>query len=150
MVILFGVPEGDEFVSGSSLTLNCSIELTETFLQWFYDANPFANYIIHSADSYPLTVEATNTTYNALVGGVDIQILAAMIEGDIGNIMTSFLSTMTVNVSALQEAGVSKIACGNSFLMNSVRLEAIIQGQYVCYKSSKAVEFKGVWEKHGH
>ncbi len=108
------------------MTFNCSIQLSDTVLRWFYDADQFADYAINLADSYPLAVEAENATYNAVVGGVDIQILAATHDSDQN--MASYLSTMTVNVSALQEAGLSKVACGSFTVMSTVRLADIIQG----------------------
>ena len=98
-----------------------------TVLRWFYDTFVFTQYAFNPADSYPLTVEAINATYNTLVGGVDIQILAANLVAD--RSMVSFLSTMTVNVSALQKAGISNISCGSSLnVISTARLANIIQG----------------------
>ena len=50
-----------------------------------------------------------NETYSALLGGVDIQIVAVSSQPDI---IISIQSTMTVNISALQISGVTNVSCG--------------------------------------
>ena len=94
------------------VTFNCSVVDLPATLRWFIDNNEFATSPFVPSNSYPLSVEPTNATYNALVGGVNVQILAASLNVD-NRDMASFLSTMTVNISALSEAGVSSISCGS-------------------------------------
>ena len=92
---------------------NCSAEdLSSTNLRWLIDGNIFASYLLDPDDEYPIAVEPSNTTLNALIGGVDIQILAASQNEDNLDI-ASYLSIMTVNnISALQGAGASTLSCG--------------------------------------
>ena len=104
------------------VTFNCSVHLSATTLRWFYNADPIADYAINPAHSYPRSLALDDTTiYNSLAGGVDIQILAAIFEDETRS-MASFLSTMRVNVSALQEAGVSNVACGTFNMMSTIQL----------------------------
>ena len=63
-----------------------------------------------------------NETFNAAVGGVAVRILVAN--------RTNFLSTMTVNISALQEAGITTVQCGN--LGTSSKLRATSSGRKLC------------------
>ena len=92
------------------VTFTCSADML-TVLRWFVSDDLFATYDVIPSDLYPLTVEPVNATYNALVGGVNVQILAASLNED-NQDFASFLSTMTVNISALQDAGVTNVSCG--------------------------------------
>ena len=94
-----------------AVTFTCSAVNLDTVLRWFVNDDLFASYDLIPSDMYPLTVEPVNATYNALVGGADVQILAASLNEENQN-FASFLSTMTVNISALQDAGVSHVSCG--------------------------------------
>ena len=94
------------------VTFTCSaVDLPTNVLRWFVNDDLFASYDVIPSDVYPLTVELTNTTYNDLVGGVDVQILAASLNED-DQSFASFLSTMTANISALQDVGVTNVSCG--------------------------------------
>ena len=114
-------------------------------LQWFFSDRQFALYPISQTDSYPLTVEPQDTTLNTLVGGVDIQILSASLNEDNPD-QASFLSTMTVNISALQGAGVSTISCGSLGVRQTigVRLNSNI-GQFKCCSSGCGLHLGGEW-----
>ena len=85
-----------------------AMDIVGTSVRWFFNDELFALQDIVNIDEYPFTVEPRNATYNALVGGVNIQIITAGPNVD----LASFNSTLTVNISALQTAGVSSISCG--------------------------------------
>ncbi len=93
------------------VTFSCSAVDFLTTLRWFFNDDLFATYAYIPTPEYPFTVLPGNATYNALVGSVDIQILEVSLNEDDPD-MASFLSTMTVNISALQGAGVSTVSCG--------------------------------------
>ena len=80
-------------------------------MRWFFNDQLFAVKDVIFISQYPFTVEPRNATYNALVGGVDIQILGASQNQNNLDVI-SFNSTLTVNISALQRVGVTNISCG--------------------------------------
>ena len=94
------------------VTFTCTAEdLPGATLRWFLNDVLFAVYSFIPQNQYPIPITPENTTYNALASAVDIQILAASPNED--NLdHASFLSTMTVNISALQGAGVRNVSCG--------------------------------------
>ncbi len=94
------------------VTFSCSAVDLLTTLRWFFNDELFATYAYIPTHEYPFTLLPGNATYNALVGGVDIQILEASPNEDNPDSAT-YLSTMTMNVSALQGAGVSTVSCGS-------------------------------------
>ena len=103
---------GDESSLCPIVTFTCiAVNQQEPILNWYFNDDRFARYPFDPdfPSQYPLTLEPENATFNSLVGGVQIQITASGIENN-----ASFLSTMTVNISALQEAGVSTLSCGSS------------------------------------
>ena len=58
-------------------------------------------------------MEPRNTTLNALVGGVVVQILAAS-HNESNPDSANFLSSLTLsNIETLQDAGVTTISCGS-------------------------------------
>ncbi len=94
------------------VTLTCNaVDLPTSILRWFFNSDQLAFYV-YNMDQYPFPVEPQNVTLNDLVGGVDIQILEASLNVNDRDI-TNFLSTMTVNISALQVAGINNISCGS-------------------------------------
>ena len=96
------------------ITVTCSAEnLRSTVLRWFFDDTLFALYALGASEDYPVAVPLVNTTN---VGQVDIQILAATHNLDVA----SFLSTMTTNFSALQEAQISEISCGTFSIRSNI------------------------------
>ena len=105
------------------VTFTClAMEISDS-LRWFFnDVDTFALYAIIPDDVYPLSVQPLNATYNELVGRVDIQIIEASTHEDNPELF-GFLSTMAVNIFALQRAGISKILCGTSGTMDAVTIE---------------------------
>ncbi len=104
------------------VTFSCSaVEFSQTTFRWFFNDDLFAAYPYSPNHQYPFTVPPENATYNALVGGVDVQILEASLNEDDSDIVT-FLSTMTVNISALRGAGVSTVGCGRFSQRSSVNI----------------------------
>ena len=100
-----------------NVTFNCSaINLPSTTLRWFFNNEQFAQYPLTPGDTYPMVIQPTNTTLSGLVGDVAIQILEATNREDNPDV-ASFLSTMTVNISALKEAGVTEVSCGRFDIM---------------------------------
>ena len=95
------------------VTFTCSaVDLSSPILRWFLNDNQFVLYAISPSDEYPLPLEPPNATLNALVGGVNVQILNASFNEDNPDAIASIQSTMTVNISALQGAGVTNVSCG--------------------------------------
>ena len=88
-----------------------AVDIVGTNSRWFFNDELFASVDIVSIDQYPFTVEPSNATYNTLVGGVDVQILAAS-QNESNLDVVSFNSTLTVNISALQIVGVTTVSCG--------------------------------------
>ena len=115
----------------SEAVFTCSTKsLPDTTLRWDLDGNAFALYVLSSQDRYPLTVEPLNTTSSALASRVDIQILEASVNEDSSGTV-SFLSTMAVlNVSALEEAGVTNISCGSISSLSSANTTSIYEEGY--------------------
>ncbi len=95
------------------VTYTCSaVDLASISLQWFFNDLQFAFYSIRLTDEYPVTVEPQGGNFIALASEVNITILVAKPNENNAN-MATFLSTMTVNISALREAGVSTVSCGD-------------------------------------
>ena len=112
----------DTFETCPYVTLICSaVDLPDTALRWFFD-DDFTSFAAYTFDpnnnAYPIHVAPRNRTYNSLLGGVNIQILNASRNED----MASFLSTMMVNVSRLQAAGVSTIKCGSTGTQSTISI----------------------------
>ena len=94
------------------VTFTClAVDLPSPILRWFLNDNQFAAYLGSPSDQYPLTLQPLNATLNVLVGGVNVQILEASFDDNLDAIV-SMHSTMTVNISALQGAGVTNVSCG--------------------------------------
>ena len=90
----------------------CSaVDFESTNVRLFLDNDEFASQDVATIPQYPFTVEPLNATYNALVGGVGVQILEAGLNPDDQD-SASFNTTLTGNISALQAAGVTNISCG--------------------------------------
>ncbi len=88
----------------------CStFDFTSSTLRWFLDNIMIGIYTYNPNDEYPLPVMVSDATLDAQVGGVDIQIMAANLRDN------RLFSTMrmTVNISAVQQAGVHSISCGD-------------------------------------
>lgn len=88
-------------------------DLEASALRWFFNDDLFATYTFVHSHKYPFTLmdpDIVNVTYDALLGGVGIKILSASHNED--NDRSDFLSTITVNISVLQGAGVTDISCG--------------------------------------
>ena len=97
------------------VTFICSdMNLQSAVLRWFLNSRLFATYAYSPSDHYPVTVTPDNAAIalNALVDGVDVQILSVSSNEDNPNDIGSIESTMTVNISALQGAGVTNVSCG--------------------------------------
>lgn len=106
-------------------TFTCSaVDLPSTSLRWFFNGNEFVHYTFIMNDMYPVKVEPTNATFNNLLGGVDIQILEASINRDNPD-RANFLSTMTVNVASVQNAGISIIDCGTFAIKTNISVRQI-------------------------
>lgn len=94
------------------VTFTCSaVNFSSNILWWFLNNKSISSYNADPDHEYPLKWIASNATLNARVGGVQIQILSAMISPDDVN-RASFLSTMEVNNSALHKAGIYSVSCG--------------------------------------
>ena len=93
------------------VTFTCSgVDTLLPSIQWFFDGEALAPFY---HDIYPLRVELYNTTWGALIGGVDIWIVEVSFDEDDPDYIDSFFSTMTVNnISALEGFGVSTVSCG--------------------------------------
>ena len=108
------------------VTFTCSaVDLPATTLRWFFNDDEFARYTFSHGDQYPFAVQPRNATYNSLVGGVDVRMLRASHNED----MASFLSTMTLNISALQEARVYSAGCGSFTTRSTNNITYSNQGQ---------------------
>ncbi len=109
-----------------NVTFTCSaVDLPATVFRWFLNDDTFHFYqypILNPNVEYPITVTPDNATYNTLVGGVKLVIVNASLSVENPDSMASFLSTMTVNISALQEARISTVSCGRIMQRSSVNL----------------------------
>ena len=93
------------------VTFICFAEdLPANSLRWFFNNDDLVGTYDFAAQAhqYPFTVIPHDMT---LAGIVDILILSASLNED--NLdQANFLSTMSVNISMLQELGVSNVSCG--------------------------------------
>lgn len=79
----------------------------------------FAAYSYDPSNQYPLCVEATNLTYNTEIGGAEICVLEATQNAE--NLdRINFISSITVNLTALEAAGVFNISCGRFMARSTI------------------------------
>ncbi len=104
-------------------TFNCiAVDITAVNLRWYFNDESVALYTYEEDDEYPL-----NVTLSTPIPGVMIQIVQASVDAT----SVSYNSTMTANLSALIQEGVSNISCGS---ITSRSNEINIQGMYI-YKN---------------
>ena len=102
------------------VVFTCLAEDIESVLRWNLNSEESAVYTLDTSDTYPITLSLLNTPLNSKVGtnNVDIQILQArQNENNADN--ANFLSTMKVDISALQGANVTTVSCGSSGTRNT-------------------------------
>ena len=105
-----------------TVLFTCSaVNVTSPTLIWFVDDIAFASYT-RVMYQYPFTVVPQNLTFNTQLGGVEILILEATFDPNINRV--NFLSTMRVNISAIQEASIADVGCG--FFSETRRLQDIV------------------------
>ena len=73
-------------------------------IRWYFNDESVALYLYEEDDEYPL-----NVTLSTPIPGVMIQIVQASLDAT----SFSYNSTMTANLSALIQEGVSNISCGS-------------------------------------
>ena len=97
------------------VTFVCSaVDLPSTVLRWFFSNELFAQHSFIPGESYPRpTRTIINTTLNTELGGVDIEIVEASQPNSTREV-TNFISTMKVNISALQKRGLTDVSCGST------------------------------------
>ena len=78
-------------------------------LRWFFDEEQNIFYLFDPSDVYPLQLQVPSD----LAGVMMVQITDATLNET--SVTVNFLSVMSVNVSALMNAGVTEISCGNLF-----------------------------------
>ncbi len=124
------------------MTFTCSaVDLPSTVLRWFLNGDYFALYALDETDLYPLPVQPLNATYNSQVGSVDIQILSASPNQDNQDI-ASFVSKMTVTISALQKAGISTVSCGSIGRRSTVNVQFDPnRGQFIIYSKCRTMTY---------
>ena len=93
-------------------TFTCSaVNFPSTTIRWFLNEDVIAIYPIYPADEYPLKIMTTPPD-------VDVYIQ----EANSRNGLSSFLSFITVNISALRSAMIDFISCGELFLRMSINV----------------------------
>ncbi len=108
-------------------TFTCSaVNLASTALIWFLNDAEISLYTFMSGDQFPINGLVTNASLASQIGGVDVKILSAMQTQS----LRSFLSTMTVNISALREVGIYSISCGSITERTSITI-LVPRGTYV-------------------
>ena len=78
-------------------------------LRWLFDEEQNIFYLFNPSDVYPLQVQIPLD----LTGVMMVQITDASLNET--SLTANFLSIMSVNVSALMNAGVTEISCGSLF-----------------------------------
>ena len=111
----------DSNVTCPLTSLNCTaIDFPGSDLRWFV-GDERLTHTFELSDVYPLQVQVPSD----LTGVMMVQITVASLNETSGT--TNFLSIMSVNVSALMNAGVTEISCGSLFSRsNQVTLHRII------------------------
>ena len=90
-------------------SLTCTaVNIQGSDLRWFVGEES-VTYSFEISDVYPLQLQVPSD----LTGVVMVQITDVSLNGTSGT--ANFLSIMSVNVSALMNAGVTEISCGNLF-----------------------------------
>ena len=89
-------------------SLNCTaVDIPGSVLRWFFDEDDAITYLFRPDDQYPLQLSAPS----CLSGVMMVQIMNAFRNGSTFH----FISIMSANVSALVNAGVTEISCGDFF-----------------------------------
>lgn len=84
------------------------MDFPTTTLRWFFNDVLIATYPFHPMDQYP-----RNLTSTFPIDGVEIQIISASLNSSGSVTSTSYLSSLRANISALQEARISSVSCGD-------------------------------------
>ena len=87
------------------VTFTCTaVDLLSTTFRWFSDGDQIALYAISPTDTYPLEPMVTRDDVNVTI-----------LQGNLNqnNVEASYISTLTVNILALQSANISFIECGS-------------------------------------
>ena len=97
------------------VTFICSaVDLPSTVLRWFFNDELFALHSFVPSDSYPIAAQLiVNMDLNIQLGDVDIKIEEAS-QPDLTVEVANFLSTMKLNISALQVRRVANVSCGST------------------------------------
>ena len=94
--------------------LTCTaVNISGGDLRWFFNEERNIFYVFDSSDVYPLQVQVPSY----LTGVMMVQITDASLNETSRTV--NFLSIMSVNVSALMNAGVTEISCGSLFLRSN-------------------------------
>ena len=97
-------------------------DFSATTLRWFFDNELFAIYSYIPTDEYPLTIVALSQNYSAEIGGAEIHILdATQSADDLDRI--NIISTITLNITALEAARVFNISCGSFTIQRTISIE---------------------------
>lgn len=100
----------------------CSaMNLPTTIFRWFFNDDLFARYEFDFNGEYPLSVQPVNATYSVVLGGVNVQMVAATLN-DNNQDIANFISTMTVDILTVQEAGVTSVSCGSNAIRHTLSL----------------------------
>ena len=87
-------------------SLNCTaVDIPGSVLRWFFDEDDAITYLFRPDDQYPLQLSVPSR----LSGVMMVQIMNAFRNGSTFH----FISIMSANVSALVNAGVTEISCGD-------------------------------------